>query len=100
MTEQIFETVPASAPAFVADVERALGEIAGGRAVVVVDDHDRENEGDLIFAAECATPELVAFTIRYAPGCCACRWQLTGSTHCDCPRCARTTRIPKAPPTR
>lgn len=68
MTEQIFETVPASAPAFVADVERALGEIAGGRAVVVVDDHDRENEGDLIFAAECATPELVAFTIRYGSG--------------------------------
>ncbi|MFC9556804.1 bifunctional 3,4-dihydroxy-2-butanone-4-phosphate synthase/GTP cyclohydrolase II [Rhodococcus sp. NPDC056960] len=68
MTEHLFEAVPASVPAFVADVERALADIAAGRAVVVVDDHDRENEGDLIFAAECATPELVAFTIRHGSG--------------------------------
>ncbi len=34
----------------------------------MVDDEDRENEGDLIFAAELATPELVAFTIRYSSG--------------------------------
>ena len=39
-----------------------------GRAVVVVDDEDRENEGDLIFAAEKATPELVAFMVRYTSG--------------------------------
>ncbi|MDF3307018.1 bifunctional 3,4-dihydroxy-2-butanone-4-phosphate synthase/GTP cyclohydrolase II [Rhodococcus sp. T2V] len=68
MTEQAFETVPTSVPAFVADVERALTEIAAGHAVVVVDDHERENEGDLIFAAECATTELVAFTIRHGSG--------------------------------
>ncbi|MEJ7756124.1 MAG: 3,4-dihydroxy-2-butanone-4-phosphate synthase [Nocardioidaceae bacterium] len=37
-------------------VERAVGEIAAGRAVVVIDDEDRENEGDLIFAASRATP--------------------------------------------
>nr|MBA3369666.1 bifunctional 3,4-dihydroxy-2-butanone-4-phosphate synthase/GTP cyclohydrolase II [Geodermatophilaceae bacterium] len=43
-------------------------EIAAGRAVVVVDDRDRENEGDLIFAAELATPELLAFTIRHTSG--------------------------------
>ncbi len=49
-------------------VEQAVAEIAAGRAVVVVDDHDRENEGDLIFAAELATPELLAFTIRYTSG--------------------------------
>ncbi|CAN5369657.1 bifunctional 3,4-dihydroxy-2-butanone-4-phosphate synthase/GTP cyclohydrolase II [soil metagenome] len=49
-------------------VEQAIAEIAAGRAVVVVDDHDRENEGDLIFAAELATPELLAFTIRYTSG--------------------------------
>jgi len=49
-------------------VEQALSEIAAGRAVVVVDDHDRENEGDLIFAAELATPELLAFTIRHTSG--------------------------------
>ncbi len=49
-------------------VERALADIAAGKAVVVIDDEDRENEGDLIFAAEKATPELVAFMVRYTSG--------------------------------
>jgi 3,4-dihydroxy 2-butanone 4-phosphate synthase/GTP cyclohydrolase II len=49
-------------------VERALADIAAGRPVVVVDDEDRENEGDLIFAAEKATPELLAFMVRYTSG--------------------------------
>ena len=49
-------------------VERAVADIAAGRAVVVVDDEDRENEGDIIFAAEKATPELMAFTIRHSSG--------------------------------
>ncbi|MHA3702508.1 bifunctional 3,4-dihydroxy-2-butanone-4-phosphate synthase/GTP cyclohydrolase II [Jatrophihabitans sp. YIM 134969] len=49
-------------------VERAIADIAAGKAVVVVDDEDRENEGDLIFAAELATPELIAFTVRYTSG--------------------------------
>ncbi|GIM97675.1 bifunctional 3,4-dihydroxy-2-butanone-4-phosphate synthase/GTP cyclohydrolase II [Paractinoplanes toevensis] len=50
------------------DIERAIKDIAAGRAVIVVDDEDRENEGDLIFAAEKATPELVAFMVRYTSG--------------------------------
>ena len=49
-------------------VERAIADMAAGKAVVVVDDEDRENEGDLIFAAELATPELIAFTVRYTSG--------------------------------
>jgi len=49
-------------------IERAIEDIAAGKAVVVVDDEDRENEGDLIFAAEKATPELVSFMIRYTSG--------------------------------
>ncbi|SDS85714.1 bifunctional 3,4-dihydroxy-2-butanone-4-phosphate synthase/GTP cyclohydrolase II [Actinopolymorpha singaporensis] len=49
-------------------VERALADLAAGRAVVVVDDEDRENEGDIIFAASAATPELVAFTVRHTSG--------------------------------
>jgi 3,4-dihydroxy 2-butanone 4-phosphate synthase/GTP cyclohydrolase II len=49
-------------------IERAIQEMAAGRAVIVVDDEDRENEGDLIFAASRATPELVAFMIRYSSG--------------------------------
>jgi 3,4-dihydroxy 2-butanone 4-phosphate synthase/GTP cyclohydrolase II len=50
------------------DVERAVADIRAGRAVVVVDDASRENEGDIVFAASKATPELLAFTIRYARG--------------------------------
>ncbi|MFD9128433.1 bifunctional 3,4-dihydroxy-2-butanone-4-phosphate synthase/GTP cyclohydrolase II [Kitasatospora sp. NPDC059571] len=49
-------------------VERAIADIALGRAVIVVDDEDRENEGDIVFAASAATPELLAFTIRYSSG--------------------------------
>ena len=49
-------------------VEQAIGEIANGRPVIVVDDEHRENEGDIIFAASKATPELLAFMIRYTSG--------------------------------
>jgi 3,4-dihydroxy 2-butanone 4-phosphate synthase / GTP cyclohydrolase II len=57
-----------ASPSRFAAVERAIADIATGRPVVVVDDADRENEGDLIFAAEKATPELVAFMVRYTSG--------------------------------
>jgi 3,4-dihydroxy 2-butanone 4-phosphate synthase/GTP cyclohydrolase II len=50
------------------DVDRAIKDIAEGRPVLVVDDENRENEGDIIFAAAMATPELLAFTIRYTSG--------------------------------
>lgn len=49
-------------------VEEAIADISIGRPVVVVDDEDRENEGDLIFAASKATPELLAFMIRHTSG--------------------------------
>lgn len=49
-------------------VEDALKAIAAGEMVVVVDDDDRENEGDLIMAASKATPEAVAFMIRHTSG--------------------------------
>ncbi|HEX2417897.1 MAG TPA: bifunctional 3,4-dihydroxy-2-butanone-4-phosphate synthase/GTP cyclohydrolase II [Micromonosporaceae bacterium] len=49
-------------------IEQAIADIAAGKPVVVVDDADRENEGDLIFAAEKATPALLAFMIRYTSG--------------------------------
>jgi len=49
-------------------VEQAIADIAAGKAVVVVDDEERENEGDIIFAASKATPELMAFTIRHSSG--------------------------------
>ena len=49
-------------------IDQAIADIAAGKPVVVIDDEDRENEGDLIFAAELATPELVAFMVRYSSG--------------------------------
>jgi 3,4-dihydroxy 2-butanone 4-phosphate synthase/GTP cyclohydrolase II len=55
-------------PEFFSTVEEAVKEIAAGRPVIVVDDEDRENEGDLIFAAEFATTELMAFMVRYTSG--------------------------------
>jgi 3,4-dihydroxy 2-butanone 4-phosphate synthase/GTP cyclohydrolase II len=50
------------------NIERAIADIAAGKPVIVVDDEDRENEGDLIFAAEHATPQMVAFMVRYTSG--------------------------------
>ncbi|WP_067690759.1 3,4-dihydroxy-2-butanone-4-phosphate synthase [Nocardia jejuensis] len=50
------------------DLDDAVRRIAAGRAVIVVDDELRENEGDLIMAAELATPELLGFFIRYTGG--------------------------------
>ena len=49
-------------------VAEILAELRAGRMVVVMDDEDRENEGDLIMAAERATPEAVAFMIRHTSG--------------------------------
>ncbi len=49
-------------------VSRALAALAAGEFVVVVDDVDRENEGDLILAAEMATPENIAFMVRHTSG--------------------------------
>jgi len=51
-----------------ASIEEAVKAVAAGRPIVVVDDEDRENEGDLIFAAEKATPELLAFMVRHTSG--------------------------------
>src|SRR6185369_14365441 len=49
-------------------VEAALREIAAGNFIVVVDDENRENEGDLIMAAEKVTPERIAFMVRHTSG--------------------------------
>ncbi|MDB5079805.1 MAG: riboflavin biosynthesis protein ribA [Chloroflexi bacterium] len=51
-----------------ANVEKALEEIRAGRMVLVTDNTDRENEGDLILAAEKVTPEAINFMAKYARG--------------------------------
>jgi 3,4-dihydroxy 2-butanone 4-phosphate synthase/GTP cyclohydrolase II len=54
-------------PPFI-DVPGALSEIRAGRMVIVVDDEDRENEGDLTMAAEFVTPEAINFMAKYGRG--------------------------------
>src|SRR3954449_3562991 len=49
-------------------VQRALADVRAGKAVILVDDEDRENEGDLMFAAEHATPEAINFMAKYGRG--------------------------------
>jgi 3,4-dihydroxy-2-butanone 4-phosphate synthase len=51
-----------------ADIDKAIAAIGRGEIVVVVDDETRENEGDLIMAAEYATPDAIAFFLRYTSG--------------------------------
>ena len=61
------------APRGFAAVQDAVAELRRGRPVVVVDDEDRENEGDLVLAAEHATTEWMSFFVRHTSGvvCCA-----------------------------
>lgn len=49
-------------------IEEAIEEIRQGKVVIVVDDEDRENEGDMICASECITPEIVNFFIKEGRG--------------------------------
>jgi 3,4-dihydroxy 2-butanone 4-phosphate synthase / GTP cyclohydrolase II len=49
-------------------VDAAIAAIRDGKFVIVVDDEDRENEGDLVMAAECATADKVNFMLTHARG--------------------------------
>ena len=51
-----------------ATIEQAIEDIKRGKMIVVIDDEDRENEGDLICAAETVTPEIINFMATYAKG--------------------------------
>ncbi|MCX7832514.1 MAG: bifunctional 3,4-dihydroxy-2-butanone-4-phosphate synthase/GTP cyclohydrolase II [Actinobacteria bacterium] len=51
-----------------ASIEEALEDIRAGKMVIVVDDEDRENEGDLVIAAEKVTPEAINFMTKYGRG--------------------------------
>ena len=49
-------------------IEEAVADIKAGKMVIVVDDEDRENEGDLVVAASMATPEIINFMAKHARG--------------------------------
>ena len=62
-------------------IEHAIAEVKAGRVVVVVDDEDRENEGDLVCAAELVTPEIINFMAQHGRG-----WICLALTPEDCDR--------------
>ena len=57
MTDKVFDSI-----------EDALEDFKQGKMIIVVDDEDRENEGDLVIAAEYATPEAINFMSKYGRG--------------------------------
>ncbi len=67
MEEPMPDTIRTFEPPFI-DVPGAVAEIRAGRMVIVVDDEDRENEGDLTLAAEFVTPEAINFMAKYGRG--------------------------------
>ena len=63
-----------------ASIPEAVEDVRAGRVVIVVDDADRENEGDLIMAADQVTPEAIAFIVRHTSGVSVCPWSVNAST--------------------
>ena len=49
-------------------IDEAIRDIKAGKVIIVVDDEDRENEGDFICAAECVTPEIINFMATHGRG--------------------------------
>jgi len=62
------EVAPATEPIVLDSIQDAIAAIRAGEVVIVVDDEDRENEGDMICASECITPALVNLMVKEARG--------------------------------
>ena len=80
------KAAPASPATQLNPVAELLGELRAGRMVIVMDDEDRENEGDLIMAAEHATAEAVAFMIRHTSGIICVPMEEAALTRLDLPQ--------------
>ena len=66
-----------------ATIDSALQDFRAGKFIIIVDDEDRENEGDLAISAEFATPEAVNFMAREACSICRGLQQIFGRVHCN-----------------
>ncbi|MBL8383597.1 MAG: 3,4-dihydroxy-2-butanone-4-phosphate synthase [Burkholderiales bacterium] len=64
----VHDTPPAAGSGELSPISEIVAELKAGRMVVVVDDEDRENEGDLLMAAEFVTPQAINFMARYGRG--------------------------------
>jgi 3,4-dihydroxy 2-butanone 4-phosphate synthase/GTP cyclohydrolase II len=62
------DSAPVLEPIVLDTIEEGIAAIRAGQVIIVVDDEDRENEGDMICASECITPELVNFMVREGRG--------------------------------
>ena len=80
------KSAPPAGSAALNSVEEIVADLRAGRMVIIMDDEDRENEGDLIMAAELATPEAVAFMIRHASGIICVPMEEDSLTHLDLPQ--------------
>ena len=77
---------PAPTSSGLNSIEEILGDLRAGRMVIIMDDEDRENEGDLIMAAERTTPEAVAFMIRHTSGIICVPMEEEGLVRLDLPQ--------------
>ena len=68
MFTDCFENLEVIHTPIFASIDEAIAELQAGRMIVVVDDEDRENEGDVVIAAEMVTPEAVNFMATHARG--------------------------------
>jgi 3,4-dihydroxy 2-butanone 4-phosphate synthase/GTP cyclohydrolase II len=93
-------------------VPELVAELAAGRMVILVDEEDRENEGDLVLAADHVTPETINFMAKHRPrpdlpdadqataaNACSCRRWLHATARCTAPPSpCRSRRPPASPP--
>ena len=70
----------------ISTIEEGVADLKLGKALIVVDDADRENEGDLMVAAEAVTPEHINFMAKHAGGWCACHCRADALTSFVCRR--------------
>jgi len=76
-------------------IQDALDQLRNGRMVILVDDEDRENEGDLVLAAEFATPEAINFMALYARGLICLSLEGERVDYLELPMMARSNRSPR-----
>ena len=65
-------------------IEEIIDDISKGKIVILLDDEDRENEGDLVCAAELVTPEIINFMASHGKGLIACLYQARNAINLIC----------------
>ena len=78
-------------------IEEVVEDLKKGKCVVIMDDENRENEGDVICAAEFATTENVNFMASYARGLICSQWHRNTQISCICHRCVLQIQTITAP---